>query len=59
MLSFTFAETSGNLLAYVIGNFDFYAMSCFAIVITACGFSMYFLPESPLVLVKRNEIAVS
>lgn len=55
------AENFGYLLAYIIGNyFDFYAIPKFGILITAIfAILLVFFPESPLILVKQNKMAVS
>lgn len=54
-------ENFGILLAYIIGNyFDFYATPQFTIVLTTLfGILLCFFPESPLILVKQEKIAVS
>lgn len=55
------SENVGMLMAYCIGNyFDFYAIPKFAILVTIiCAISLYFLPESPLFLLKQNKLLVS
>lgn len=54
------AECVGNLLVYIIGSFSYDAMSIFPIVIIAISaVLLYFLPETPLYLVKMDKIAVN
>lgn len=55
------SETTGILLAYIIGNyFDFYAIPKFAIALTTIFVvSLYFLPETSLFLMKQNKVKVS
>lgn len=54
-------ENLGILIAYVIGAFfDFYAIPLCAIIFAiASGILIYFLPETPLFLVKQNKITVN
>lgn len=55
----TVSETSGILLAFIIGNFDVKGISIFAIVLALTfAISFIFLPESPTFLLKRDQISV-
>lgn len=54
-------ENLGTLLAYIIGDyFKFYAMPLFSIILIATfAILLWFIPESPIYLVRRNQIDVS
>lgn len=54
------AECVGNLFIYIIGSFNYNAMSICPIILTlAAAVLLYFLPETPLFLVKQDKIAVT
>lgn len=54
------AECVGNLLVYIIGSFSYNAMCIFPIVLIAISaVLLYFLPETPLYLVKSDRIPVN
>lgn len=55
------SENVGMLLAFVIGNsFEYPAIPIFSIVLlTLFAILLYFIPESPLFLLKQDKIKVS
>lgn len=59
--TFTLTCNFGILLSFIFGSFfDFYTTPKFVILLTiVCGILLFFLPESPLFLVKQNKLSVS
>lgn len=54
------AVSSGYLIAYIIGTFNYHKMAEFSIALVALSAGLlFFLPESPLFLVNQSQIAVN
>lgn len=55
------AECVGNLSVYIIGSFNYDAMSIFPIILIVISATLFYflLPETPLYLLKQDKIAVN